>query len=59
MKEISRQLAGYADDRPGAVADTAAGDPSLAGLRLAQAAGVAAPAYDPTTPIVPEKEGGK
>jgi NADH-quinone oxidoreductase subunit E len=56
LKEISRQLAGYADDRPDALADTVPGDASLAGLRLAQAAGVGAPAYDPTTPIVPEKE---
>ncbi len=57
LKEISRQLAGFAEDRPGAVADGVAGDATLAGLRLAQAAGVTAPAYDPTTPIVPEKEG--
>jgi NADH-quinone oxidoreductase subunit E len=59
LKEMARQLAGFAEDRPGAVADTVAGDASLAGLRLAQAAGVSAPAYDPTTPIVPEKEAGK
>ena len=56
LREISRQLAGFAEDRPEALADTKPGDPSLAGLRLAQAAGVAAPEFDPTTPIVPEKE---
>jgi NADH-quinone oxidoreductase subunit E len=59
LKEISHQLAGFAEERPGAVADGVAGDATLAGLRLAQAAGVTAPAYDPTTPIVPEKEAGK
>jgi NADH-quinone oxidoreductase subunit E len=59
LREISRQLAGFAEDRPEALADTVAGDASLAGLRLAQANGVGAPAYDPTTPIVPEKEAGQ
>jgi NADH-quinone oxidoreductase subunit E len=59
LREISRQLAGFAEDRPEALADTVVGDASLAGLRLAQANGVAAPAYDPKTPIVPEKEAGK
>ncbi len=56
LKEISRQLAGFAEDRPDAIADGVAGDATLAGLRLAQANGVGAPEYDPTTPIVPEKE---
>jgi NADH-quinone oxidoreductase subunit E len=59
LREISRQLAGFAENRPEALADTVAGDASLAGLRLAQANGVGAPAYDPTTPIVPEKEAGQ
>jgi NADH-quinone oxidoreductase subunit E len=59
LREISRQLAGFAEDRPEALADTVAGDASLAGLRLAQANGVGAPPYDPTTPIVPEKEAGQ
>ena len=56
LKEISRQLAGFAEDRPEAIADGVAGGATLAGLRLAQAHGVAAPEYDPTTPIVPDKE---
>jgi len=56
LKEISRQVAGFAEDRPEAIADGVAGDATLAGLRLAQTNGVSAPAYDPTTPIVPEEE---
>jgi len=56
FKEISRQLAGFPEDRPEALADGVAGDPTLAGVRLAQAHGITAPEYDPTTPIVPEKE---
>jgi NADH-quinone oxidoreductase subunit E len=56
LKEISRQLAGFGDDRPNALADGIAGDASLAGAALAKAHGVGAPEYDPTTPIVPEKE---
>jgi NADH-quinone oxidoreductase subunit E len=70
FKEISRELAGFddlgsatggagAEDRSGAIADGVAGDATLAGLKLAQANGVAAPQYDPTTPIVPEKEAGR
>jgi NADH-quinone oxidoreductase subunit E len=55
LREISRQLAGFAEDRPEALADGVAGDATLAGARLAQAHGVGAPEYDPTTPIVPEK----
>jgi NADH-quinone oxidoreductase subunit E len=57
LKEISRQLAGFPEDRPEALADGVAGDATLAGVRLAQANGVSAPEYDPTTPIVTPKEG--
>jgi NADH-quinone oxidoreductase subunit E len=56
LKEISRQLAGYADDRPEAIGDGVAGEPTVVGLRLAEQHGVAAPEYDPTTPIVTPKE---
>src|SRR5690606_2194218 len=56
FKEISRQLAGFPEERPEALADGVAGDATLAGVRLAQAHGITAPEYDPTTPIVPEKE---
>jgi NADH-quinone oxidoreductase subunit E len=56
LKEISRQLAGYPDDRSEAVADGVVGDATVVGLKLAQANGVSAPEYDPTTPIVAPKE---
>jgi NADH-quinone oxidoreductase subunit E len=56
LREISRQLAGYPDDRTEALADGVAGEPTLAGLRLAQENGITTPAFDPTTPIVRERE---
>jgi NADH-quinone oxidoreductase subunit E len=58
LKEMALQLAGFADDREGAVADGVSGAPTLAGLRLAEANGISAPAYDPDAPIpaVPPKE---
>ncbi len=56
LKEMSLQLAGYADDRPEAVADGVAGAATVRGLRLAEQHGVAAPEYDSTTPIVTPKE---
>src|SRR5215475_13370630 len=45
LKEMALQLAGFADDREGAVADGVSGAPTLAGLRLAEANGISAPAY--------------
>ena len=58
LKEMSRQLAGFGEDRPEAMADGVAGDATLRGLRLAEQHGIAAPAFEPTTPIVaPPKEG--
>ena len=54
---MSLELAGFGDDRPGALADGVAGDATLRGLQLAEQHGVAAPALEPTTPIVPAKEG--
>jgi NADH-quinone oxidoreductase subunit E len=51
FKETSRRLAGYADEREGAVADGAAGEPTVRGLRLAEEYGVRAPDLDPDTPI--------
>jgi NADH-quinone oxidoreductase subunit E len=59
LREMSRQLAGLADDRPEALADGQAGDATLVGVRLAQANGVSAPEFDPTTPIAPKKEEGQ
>ena len=43
FKEVSRILAGFPDEREEAIESGAAGDPTLAGLRLAQERGEAAP----------------
>lgn len=51
FKEISLQLAGFADERDGALAEGGPGDPSLAGARLAERYGVAVAGFDPDTPI--------
>jgi NADH-quinone oxidoreductase subunit E len=58
LKEISLQLAGFADERPEAVADGVPGDPTLAGLRLAQKHGVSPAGFDINTPI-PSREAAK
>jgi NADH-quinone oxidoreductase subunit E len=55
LKEMSLQLAGYGDPRPEALADGEAGPATLRGLHLAEDAGVGAPAFDPSTPIVKPK----
>lgn len=52
LKEMSLQLAGFADEREGAVADGPPGEPTLAGSRLAQRHGIAVEGFDPDTPIV-------
>jgi NADH-quinone oxidoreductase subunit E len=57
LKEMSLELAGFAEDRPEALADGVAGDASLRGLRLAEQHGITAPALEPTTPIVPSQGG--
>ncbi|MEV6797127.1 NADH-quinone oxidoreductase subunit NuoE [Micromonospora rifamycinica] len=51
LKEMAVQLAGFADERDGAVADGGPGEATLRGLRLAERHGIAAPGYDPKTPI--------
>ncbi len=51
FKEISRQLAGFLDERPGAVDAVSAGEPTLVGTRLAVQRGETAPAYDAPTPL--------
>ncbi|MEU8314835.1 NADH-quinone oxidoreductase subunit NuoE [Micromonospora sp. NPDC048887] len=51
LKEMAVQLAGFADEREGAVADGGPGEPSLRGLRLAEQHGVSVPGFDPKTPI--------
>ncbi len=56
FREVQLQLAGYADDRDGAVAEGVAGDPTLRGARLAADHGVAAPAFDADTPIARKEE---
>jgi NADH-quinone oxidoreductase subunit E len=51
FKEISRQLAGFADERPGAVDAGPAGEPTLVGNRLAVQRGQTAPAYGEPVPL--------
>ncbi|MEH1012358.1 NADH-quinone oxidoreductase subunit NuoE [Micromonospora sp. CPCC 206060] len=51
LKEMSVQLAGFADTREGAVADGVPGEPTLRGLRLAEQHGISVPGFDPNTPI--------
>src|SRR3954452_10534514 len=51
LKETSLQLAGVAESRPGAVGDGPAGEPTLAGNRLAERYGISVPGFDPETPI--------
>ncbi|MGI5211522.1 NADH-quinone oxidoreductase subunit NuoE [Plantactinospora sp. CA-290183] len=59
LKEMSFQLAGFADPRAEAVADGLAGDPTLAGLRLAQQHSVSVAGFDPNTPIGSRDGGDK
>jgi NADH-quinone oxidoreductase subunit E len=51
LKEMALQLAGFPDDRDGAVGEGQPGAPTLRGLKLAQQNGITAPSYDPSTPI--------
>ncbi|WP_446217899.1 NADH-quinone oxidoreductase subunit NuoE [Micromonospora sp. IBHARD004] len=51
LKEMAVQLAGFADEREGAVADGGPGEATLRGLRLAEQHGIAVPGFDPNTPI--------
>ena len=51
FKEISQQLAGFADEREEALAEAGPGEPTLAGARLAQQHGISVPGFDPETPI--------
>ncbi|MFI6821427.1 NADH-quinone oxidoreductase subunit NuoE [Micromonospora sp. NPDC050187] len=59
LKEMSVQLAGFADEREGAVADGGPGEPTLRGLRLAQQHGISVPGFDPNTPIRSKAEADK
>ncbi|MFF5176687.1 NADH-quinone oxidoreductase subunit NuoE [Micromonospora sp. NPDC000316] len=59
LKEMAVQLAGFADEREGAVADGGPGEATLRGLRLAQEHGVSVPGFDPNTPIRSKAEADK
>ncbi|MFV2113905.1 NADH-quinone oxidoreductase subunit NuoE [Micromonospora sp. LOL_025] len=59
LKEMAVQLAGFADERDGAVADGGPGEPTLRGLRLAQEHGISVPGFDPNTPIRSKAEADK
>ncbi|WP_433117024.1 NADH-quinone oxidoreductase subunit NuoE [Micromonospora sp. CA-246542] len=59
LKEMAVQLAGFADERDGAVGDGGPGEPTLRGLRLAQEHGVSVPGFDPNTPIRSKAEADK
>ncbi|WP_320067443.1 NADH-quinone oxidoreductase subunit NuoE [Micromonospora sp. RTGN7] len=59
LKEMAVQLAGFADEREGAVADGGPGEPSLRGLRLAEQNGISVPGFDPNTPIRSKAEADK
>jgi NADH-quinone oxidoreductase subunit E len=56
LKEMAVQLAGFADDRDEAIADGPAGEPTLAGNRLAERFGIAVAGFDPETPIKKQDE---
>jgi NADH-quinone oxidoreductase E subunit len=51
FKEIGRQLAGFVDERPGAVDAGSVGEPTLIGTRLAVERAETAPAYDAPTSL--------
>jgi NADH-quinone oxidoreductase subunit E len=60
LKEMALQLAGFPDERDGAVADGVAGDATLRGVRLAQQHGISPAGFDINTPIpTPSKDGAK
>lgn len=56
FKEISRQLAGFMDERDGAVGAGPAGEPTLVGNRLAVQRGETAPAYGAPAPLDGRRE---
>jgi len=51
LKEMSLQLAGFADTREGAVADGPAGEPTLRGAQLAAQHGITVAGFNPDSPI--------
>ncbi|MGH3749724.1 MAG: NAD(P)H-dependent oxidoreductase subunit E, partial [Micromonosporaceae bacterium] len=58
FKEMSLQLAGESDDRDGAVGDGPAGEPTVAGNRLAAQHGITVAGFDPNTPIGQQDQAG-
>jgi NADH-quinone oxidoreductase subunit E len=59
LKEMAVQLAGYAEERPDAIADAVPGDPTLRGTMLAEQHGIRVATYDPQTPIAQPKDGAQ
>jgi len=59
LKEMALQLAGFADEREGAVGEGPAGEPTLRGVRLAQEHGISPAGFDITTPIPSAANGAK
>ncbi|NUR29555.1 MAG: NADH-quinone oxidoreductase subunit NuoE [Catenulispora sp.] len=57
LKEMALQLAGFADERDGAVGEGPAGEPTLRGVKLAQQHGISPAGFDINTPI-PSASGG-
>jgi NADH-quinone oxidoreductase subunit E len=55
LKDMQRQLAGFADERDGAVGDGPAGAPTLRGVNLAQEHGIAVPDFNLDAPITKTK----
>ncbi|MEN3309462.1 MAG: NADH-quinone oxidoreductase subunit [Micromonosporaceae bacterium] len=51
LKEMALQLAGFPEDREGALGDGPAGEPTLRGNRLAEQHGISVAGFDPQTPI--------
>ncbi len=58
LKEMSRQLAGWPDERPAALGDGPPGEPTLAGNRLAAEHDISVAGFDPDTPIGRTEKGG-
>jgi NADH-quinone oxidoreductase subunit E len=56
LKEMAVQLAGFSDDRAEAIGDGPAGEPTLAGNRLAERYGISVAGFDPETPIKKKDE---
>src|SRR5258705_5943981 len=60
LKEMALQLAGYSDERDGALADGVTAEATLLGNPLAEEHNISVPAYHPDTPIVkPKQEKGE